>query len=254
MNKIVRVVVVDDNDAVVSSIRRYFKDNEAIKIINILRNGKEALDYLVTNPDLYDLIIMDFVLPQCDGIKILEDMMARKINKKVVVLSGFKDDYSLRQAHRLGVSYFMLKPVDMSILEQRVLDLAAEASEDTLAKLGKIEAEVSNILHDLGIPAHVRGYNFIRDGVIMIYESEGFVTSLTKEIYPKVASKYNTTPSRVERAIRHAIEISWSRGDIKLMEEIFGNSVDFERSRPTNAEFLSGIADRFKIKMKDAIR
>lgn len=170
-----------------------------------------------------------------------------------MVLSSFKDDFTMRRVQALGANYFMLKPVDMDIVNSRIMDLVFHKDEMNLVKANKIEIEVSTLLHDLGIPSHVRGYQYIREGVMLLYANDGVTSLVTKEIYPKIANKYQTTSSRVERAIRHAIEISWTRGDIKLMEDIFGNSVDFDRSRPTNSEFLSTLADRFKLNTKELI-
>lgn len=247
MNKHIRAVVIDDNDAVTSSVNKYFSSNALIEVVRSFNKGKNALEFLIDNPNSYDLIVLDIILPEIDGIKILEELNVRGIKKKVIVLSSFKDDYTIRKIQTLGANYFMLKPVEMHVLENRILDILNQKDEIVLAKSGEVELQVSTLLHDLGIPSHIRGYKYIREGILILYSTDEVVTFVTKEIYPQIANKYETTTSRVERAIRHAIEISWARGDIRLMEEIFGNSVDFDRSRPTNAEFISTIADRFKI-------
>lgn len=247
MNKHIRAVIIDDNDAVTSSVNKYFSSNALIEVVRSFNKGKNALEFLIDNPNSYDLIVLDIILPEIDGIKILEELNVRGIKKKVIVLSSFKDDYTIRKIQTLGANYFMLKPVEMHVLENRILDILNQKDELVLAKSGEVELQVSTLLHDLGIPSHIRGYKYIREGILILYSTDEVVTFVTKEIYPQIANKYETTTSRVERAIRHAIEISWARGDIRLMEEIFGNSVDFDRSRPTNAEFISTIADRFKI-------
>lgn len=253
MNKQVKVVVVDDNEAVIRSVKEYFRNSEIISVIGGFTNGKDALNYLLQNPDQYDLLMLDLILTQFDGIRILEELKNHNINKKIMVLSSFKDDFTMRRVQALGANYFMLKPVDMDIVNSRIMDLVSHKDEMNLVKANKIEIEVSTLLHDLGIPSHVRGYQYIREGVMLLYANDGVTSLVTKKIYPKIANKYQTTSSRVERAIRHAIEISWTRGDIKLMEDIFGNSVDFDRSRPTNSEFLSTLADRFKLNTKELI-
>ena len=143
--------------------------------------------------------------------------------------------------------------MDLSILESRMLELFEHSNNLKYKETINVEVEVSSLLHDLGIPSHVRGYRYIRDGVMLLYESTSMVNLVTKDIYPIIAKKYDTTTTRVERAIRHAIEISWMRGDIKLMEDLFGNSIDFDRSRPTNAEFLTTIADKFKLYTRELI-
>lgn len=253
MNKEIKVVVVDDNEAVLSSVKKYFSNSELINIVGTFNNGKVALDYLINNSSEYDLAILDILLPQIDGIKILQEMKNNNINKKTMILSSFKDDYTIRRLQSYGVCYYMLKPIDLDILNGRILDLFDEAEKVKYSNDSTIEVEVSSMLHNLGIPSHVKGYKYIREGIMLLYSSEDSMHLITKEIYPEIALKFNTTSSRVERAIRHAIEISWIRGDLKLMENIFGNSIDFERSRPTNSEFLTTIADRLKLKNRQFV-
>jgi len=253
MEKQVKVVVVDDNEAVIRSVKEYFRNSEIVSVIGGFTNGKDALNYLLQNPDQYDILMLDLILTHFDGIRIIEELKNHNINKKIMVLSSFKDDFTIRRVQALGASYFMLKPVDMDVVNSRLIDLVMHKDEMKVVKSNKIESEVSVLLHDLGIPTHVRGYQYIREGVMLLYASDGISSLVTKEIYPKIANKYQTTSSRVERAIRHAIEISWSRGDIKLMEDLFGNSIDFDRSRPTNSEFLSTLADKFKLNTKELI-
>lgn len=253
MGKTINAVIIDDNEVVTGSVKKYFSSNAGVKIVESFQDGKEGLDFLVKYVDHYDLIMLDVLLPQIDGLRILEELKARGIEKKIIVLSSYKDDYTIRRAQTLGADYFMLKPFDANSLENRIKDIF---EKDCLAKFREvenIEIEVSTLLHNLGIPSHVRGYQYIREGVLLIYESSKIVTLVTKEIYPKIANKYETTSSRVERAIRHAIEISWVRGDLKLMERIFGNSIDFERSKPTNSEFLTTLADRLRLGKKELV-
>ncbi len=247
MEKQIRVVLVDDNEVTLKGIKEYFKWNDKIKITNSFKDGLEARDYLINHGSEYDLVILDVILSRYDGFKILEELSNSNMNKKVIVLSSFKDEFTVRKSQVLGANYFMLKPIEMEIIESRIIDLVAH-QKDFKVGVGKtIEMELSTLLHDLGIPSHVLGYKYIREGIMLLYEEDDMGILVTKDIYPKIANKYKTTSSRVERAIRHAIEISWNRGDIKLMEEIFGNSIDFDRSKPTNSEFMTTIADRFKI-------
>ena len=254
MRKQVNVVVVDDNDAVTEKIAKYFAVSERINIVKCFNDGKEGLNYLLNNKAKYDLLILDVLLPNIDGIKILEELNKNNIqNKKVIVLSSFKDDYTIRKIQTLNANYYMLKPIDVKVLEDRILDLFENNSELQIAKSSSVEVRVSTLLHDLGIPSHVRGYKYIREGILILYTSNDLLTLVTKDIYPEIAHKYETTIPRVERSIRHAIEISWMRGDIKLMEDLFGNSIDFERSRPTNSEFLTTLADRIKLSSNELI-
>lgn len=253
MDKLIRVVAIDDNEAVLGSVKKYFKGSDKVEVVGVFNNGKNGLDYLLNNTKEYDLILLDILLSQVDGIKILEDLKNSNISKKIIVLSSYKDDYSIRKIQTLNADYYMLKPIDLSILESRMLELFEQVNKFKFKETINVEVEVSSLLHDLGIPSHVRGYRYIRDGVMLLYESSSLVNLVTKDVYPIIAKKYDTTTTRVERAIRHAIEISWMRGDIKLMEDLFGNSIDFDRSKPTNAEFLTTIADKFKLYSKELI-
>ena len=253
MNKIINVVAIDDNENVLSSVRKYFKDSKEVKVVGLFSNGKEGLKYLINNQNDYDVVLLDILMPQIDGIKMLEELNKRNIEKKIIVLSSFKDDYTIKKMQKLKASYYMLKPIDMKILDERIIDLFHESEEIKYQDNYSVEVEVSSLLHDLGIPSHVRGYKYIREGIMMIYTSKEVVNLVTKDIYPEIANRYNTTSSRVERAIRHAIEISWIRGDLKIMEDIFGNSIDFERSKPTNSEFFTTIADRLKLHQKELV-
>ena len=253
MKKPVNVVIIDDNKAVLSSVKKYFWSNAVINLVEVFNNGQDGLDYLIRHNQDYDMVILDILLPQVDGIRILETLKTNNISKKIIVLSSYKDDYTIRQVQKLGANYYMLKPFSMESLEHRIIDVMNSETQRQRLSNNTVEMEVSNLLHDLGIPSHVRGYQYIREGILIIYSHNNPVSLITKEIYPAIASKYETTPSRVERAIRHAIEISWLRGDINKMEDLFGNSIDFDRARPTNSEFLSTLADSIKIKSRNLI-
>ncbi len=249
VEKSIRLVVVDSNEEVTSSIKKYFSENAVIDVVSCINNGIDALNYLINHESDYDTVVMDIMLPEMDGITLLENIKNRKLNKKIIVLSTYKEDYTIKKLISLGVNYYMLKPFSLDSLEGRILDLSKSYDIETNAS-GDALVKVSEILHNLGIPSHIRGYQYIRDGILMIYNNDKYVNFITKEIYPELALKYDTTPSRVERAIRHAIEISWERGDMELMEDLFGHSVAFERSKPTNAEYLNTIADRMRLNNK----
>ncbi len=249
MEKSIRLVVVDNSEEVTSSIKKYFKENAVINVVSCINNGVDALSFLINHEADYDMVIMDLLIPQMDGMTLLENMKSRKINKKVIVLSSYKEDYVIKKLIALGVNYYILKPFSLDSLEERIKDLNKDYEIETNANVNA-EVKISNLLHNLGIPSHIRGYQYIRDGILMIYNNNKYINFITKEIYPELALKYNTTPSRVERAMRHAIEISWERGDVELMDDLFGHSVNFERSKPTNAEYLNTLADRMRLNNK----
>lgn len=244
MNNKIDVIVIDNNDNLAKEIEKYFCNHSVINVVAHKSDGEEALEYLLHNEDKYDLIIMDVLLPKADGIFILSELKKHNIKKKSIILSMFKDNYLLREANKLGVDYYMIKPINFASLERRILDLFYEESnqQDVIS----LQSKISDTLHALGVPTHLRGYQFIREGVRILYTNKN-ISYITKDVYPMIALKFNSTPTRVERAIRHAIEISWNRGDINFLTEVFGSSVDLDRDRPTNAEYLVTIADRIKL-------
>lgn len=244
MDNKINVVVIDDNENLANEVEKYFHNHGLIKVVSILTDGEKALEYLLHNSDCYDLIILDILLPKIDGIFILNELKRHNIKKKIIINTEFKDSYLLREANNLGVNYYMMKPVNFASLEKRIMNMFFD--ESNCVNLTSLQTKISDMLHTLGVPTHLRGYLFIREGVKILYNNDN-ISYITKDVYPMIADKYNSTPTRVERAIRHAIEISWSRGDINVLTEFFGNSVDLDRDRPTNAEYLVTIADRLKI-------
>jgi len=145
--------------------------------------------------------------------------------------------------------YFLLKPYEMVDFEQKLLDIFDDKKEKSKINIyhNNLEISITKLLHGLGVPSHIKGYQYIREGVLLMYENPDIVGAITKELYPEIASRYDTTVSRVERAIRHAIEVSWNRGDLDLMEEIFGHSVDYDRAKPTNSEFIVTVSDKLRL-------
>ncbi len=253
MENTVRVLVVDNNEKTTSKIKEQFSSHAVIKVVNTLTNGEEALNYILNNRNDFDLIIMDLILPEIDGLTILEKMKQENIKKKVIIITSLKKDYTINMANNYGVNYYMLKPFSMLALETRILDLTNKdlmKSKELNETEKEVHVAISKLLHQLGIPSHIKGYTYIRESVFLFYQNSDAYSGITKEIYPEVALRYATTASRVERAIRHAIEVSWTRGDYDLMEEIFGNSVAFDRAKPTNSEFIATIADRLRFDRK----
>lgn len=242
----INVLLIDDNKTLIESIKEYFSSHAVINLVKVLNNGKEGLDYIKNNKDKFDIVLMDIIMPEVDGICILDEMQKDNINKKVIVLSSYGKESVVKLINQFNVDYLMLKPVQPNVLEKRILDVFSVKTEDE--KDSKIELAISRLLHSLGIPSHIRGYQYIRESIYMMYENPDMVGGITKWIYPEIANRFDTTSSRVERAIRHAIEVSWSRGDYDLMDELFGHSVDFDKSKPTNSEFIMTLADSLRLK------
>ena len=244
MKNSINVLVIENNISLTKDIEKYFSSNERIKIIGSAIDGEEGLSFIINNHRNIDVIVMDLILPKLDGLFVLSELEKRDIHKNIIITTSFKDDKIMEEANGYGVDYYMLKPVNFMSLEKRILSI--DTGKNTNKMFNK-EAIVADMLHKLGIPSHIRGYQYIKEGIMIVYNGGKHISYITKDIYPEIARRYNTTPSRVERAIRHAIEISWNRGDVSLMEETFGNSININRDKPTNAEFLTTIADRLKI-------
>ena len=250
MKTIINTLVVDDSKEFTSSVKEYFKNNAVIKIVDVLNDGEEAVDYIKKHQDSIDVILMDLIIPGKDGLQILEELEEAKIKKHMIILSSYRKDYTIRMTNRYNVDYYMLKPVNLSSLENRIKEVMDENKVELYTEKQvnpKIQLQVTELLHNLGVPSQIKGYQYLREGILMLYESTGLIGGITKEVYPEIALRYNTTPSRVERAIRHAIEVSWNRADYEMMNKIFGHSIDYDRAKPTNSEFMVTLSDALRL-------
>lgn len=251
------MVVVDDNMEVTELISGYFK-NKRRKVKYTFTRGEDVLEYLKDNK--VDLLILDIFMPGLDGIGVLERLqntMVYNRPKHIIMLTAFSNDKVMRRASDLGADYFILKPLDMNRLSQiidsiptsstdsgsKVVNLA-EYKEDSSYSLSK---EITKLLHEIGVPAHIKGYLYLRESIGMVYEDLELLGSITKVLYPEVARRYKTTSSRVERAIRHAIEVSFNRGNADVITKIFSYTICYSKSKPTNSEFIAMIADRLRL-------
>ena len=239
------ILVVDDNMSFVKTIKDYFKDSDNYEIKYVAKEGTEALSILKNSSNKVDLVLLDLVMPRKDGIYLLEEMNKENIKKDIIVMTSFNSDYVLKRVSGLGIKYFMLKPFEMKDLENRMDAALTPVTSITQDKDLKIS--LTKLLHELGMPSHIKGYEYIREGIMLLYNDPSIIGGITKELYPEIADKYKTSVSRVERAIRHAIEVSWNRGNLDLMEEVFGHSVDYDKAKPTNSEFIVTLADKLKL-------
>jgi two-component system response regulator (stage 0 sporulation protein A) len=248
MDKI-KVLMVDDNLNLVEMVKEYFKNHETISINFEAYDGEQGIELIDKERDHYDLIILDLIMPKKDGIYVLEEMKKRGISKKVIVATSYNASEVIREVSEYGVSYFILKPFELPDLEKRILESNRKKEETKNIDFyyNNLQISITKMLHELGIPSHIKGYQYIREGIGIIFERPETIGGITKELYPELADKFDTTVSRVERAIRHAIEVSWNRGNWSLMEEIFGHSVDIDKAKPTNSEFIVTIADKLRL-------
>lgn len=249
MDKI-KVAIVDDNVSLVGMIKEYFKTSGVIEIVNEAYDGEEGLNLIEREYNNFDVLILDLIMPKKDGLYVLKEMSKRNIVKNTIVETSYNAPEVIREVAELGAKYLILKPFELDDLEKRILELANR--ENAYGKnidfmSSNLQITITRLLHQLGIPAHIKGYQYIRDGISIVYNNPDFIGGITKELYPELAKRYSTTVSRVERAIRHAIEVSWNRGDLKTMEEIFGHSVDVDKTKPTNSEFIVTIADKLRV-------
>ena len=248
----IKVLVVDDNEGLVSLIKEYFSGSEKIEVVGCASNGEEAINIFKEGKIEFDIMLLDLIMPKKDGIAVLKYMKDNNVKKKVIVMTSYNEEETIRDVSEFGVRYYCLKPFDLEDLNNKIIQtIAFKKSNDKIIEIENkdIQIQVTKLLHALGIPSHIKGYQFIRSAILMVYENPGLIGGITKELYPDLSIKFNTSVQRVERAIRHAIEVSWLRGDIDLMEEIFGHSVDIDRAKPTNSEFIVTIADKLRLEM-----
>ena len=248
--KKLRVLMIDDNIELISMIKEYFNNHASIEVVLTATDGEDGLKLAEERQNEYDVILLDLIMPKRDGLTIIEELNNLGIDKKIIVLTSYSGGDMIKKVSELGVNYFILKPFELGDLERRINDcgnIDESINKSVDIHYNNLQISITKILHELGVPSHIKGYQYIREGIIILYEKPEVIGGITKELYPDIAKKFATTVSRVERAIRHAIEVSWNRGDWDLMEEIFGHSVDIDKAKPTNSEFIVTIADKLRL-------
>lgn len=246
--KKIRVLMIDDNVNLTKMVEEYFSDHKEIEIVMKAHDGGEGLNLILNKEGEYDLVLLDLVMPNKDGIYVLDELKKRNIAKNIIVVTSYNAPEMIRKVSEYGVNYYILKPFELVDLENRILDVFKVVKGGSINLYhNNLQISITKMLHELGMPSHIKGYQYIRDGIDMIYNNPEIIGGITKDLYPDIASKYDTTVSRVERAIRHAIEVSWNRGNWDFMEEVFGHSVDIDKAKPTNSEFIVTIADKLRL-------
>ncbi|MBQ4266091.1 MAG: sporulation transcription factor Spo0A [Clostridia bacterium] len=254
----VRVVVADDNLQLQSMITEYLNQQSGIEVVGAASNGIEAVRLVQEKKP--DVLVCDMIMPQMDGYGVLESLAAMKLAQRpgVIALTALGRDDFITRAINLGACYYMVKPFDFSVLTQRVLEAAGENEraaaiglqmrEEACTNADNLEERIANLFLTVGIPAHIKGYQYLREAVKMVIENPDLMGRITKELYPGIAHRFGTTSSKVERAIRHAIEVAWNRGRIEALDEAFGRNVCSLDDKPTNGEFIALVSDRLRIK------
>ena len=244
----IKVLMIDDNENLVEMVKEYFVDNDKIEVTMCAYDGEDGLDKIINEKDNYDIVLLDLIMPKKDGLYVLENIKERNMNINVIVETSYNAPDVIRKVSEYGVNYYILKPFELVDLETRILDVFKLVTSDSINLYhNNLNISITKMLHELGMPSHIKGYQYIREGISMVYNNPDIIGGITKELYPDIAIKYDTTVSRVERAIRHAIEVSWNRGNWDFMEEVFGHSVDIDKAKPTNSEFIVTIADKLRL-------
>ena len=254
--KTIKVLMIDDNMQLVDMVKEYFSSHAVIEIVDSANNGSEGLKLLETKAKEYDIVLLDLIMPGMDGIKLLEEVEKQNIDTKIIVLTSYNSPEVIRKVSCLGIKYFMLKPFELSDLEGKILEYSKDEvnGRKTIDLFySNLQMSITKLLHELGVPSHIKGYSYIREGITLVFDDPSLSSAITKELYPAIAKKYDTTTSRVERAIRHAIEVSWNRANWELMEEVFGYRVDIDKAKATNSEFIVTLADKLRLEFHECV-
>lgn len=248
-SKKIKLMIADDNREFCELLKEFIGQEDDLQLIGVANNGVEALE--IINEERPDVVVLDIIMPHLDGIGVLEKLSQGAVAQrpKVIMLTAFGQESITQRAVELGADYYILKPFDFTVLATRIRQLAdgETVPHYTPAKTKNLDVAVTNVIHEMGVPAHVKGYQYLRDAILMVIEEVNLLGAVTKELYPMIAQKYSTTPSRVERAIRHAIELAWDRGNVEMMGKFFGYTINLERGKPTNSEFIAMVADKLRI-------
>lgn len=258
----ISVLIADDNKEFCSILNDYLLNQRDIVVTGIAKDGREALELIVERKP--DLVILDIIMPHLDGLGVLEKLNTMELEKvpRIIILSAVGQDKITQQAITLGADYYTVKPFDMEVFTKRIREMFTNSAGETSSirtsssyqptssiistpvenrSRGPIdlETEITNIIHEVGVPAHIKGYMYLREAITMVVNDMELLSAVTKELYPSIAKKYNTTASRVERAIRHAIEVAWGRGQVDAINRLFGYTIHGDKGKPTNSEFIA---------------
>lgn len=272
MDNSISVLLADDCEEFVKSVKDYLDNQDGITVAGVAHDGREAFELIKeTKPDV---VLLDMIMPYVDGLGVLKRIKNTNLEKEPVcmMLSGVGQEKATQKAADLGAQYFMLKPFEFDSLTERIREFGGDCSMPVRDKAPAsvnsdqtayndapkkcydredLEVVVTKIIHEVGVPAHIKGYQFIRSAILMAIENIEIINHITKQLYPDLAKMYKTTPSRVERAIRHSIEVAWNRGRTETMEKLFGYTVSSDKGKPTNSEFIAMIADNVRLRMRN---
>lgn len=254
------IAIADDNERMLQLLDQIVSSDDELQVVGKAGNGEELIDIIRTKKP--DVVLLDIIMPKLDGLAVMDRVNHEPELKKpaFIVISAVSQEKMTEDAFALGADYYILKPFDNDTVVNRIKRVRAREAR-SYGKLKKVssyesqksymernlEADVTNIIHEVGVPAHIKGYQYLRDAIIMSVNDMEMLNSITKILYPTIAKRHQTTPSRVERAIRHAIEVAWSRGKMDTIDELFGYTVNNGKGKPTNSEFIALIADKIRL-------
>ena len=258
------VAIADDNEKMVEVLSKIIDQDEELKLVGKAHNGEEICNIIKEKQP--DVVVLDIIMPKVDGLSVMERFSHDENLKKVpsfIVVSAVGQERITEDAFDLGADYFMLKPFDNKMLlnrikhirragERRVREMnrPRQKEEENTYNSGNLETDVTDIIHEIGVPAHIKGYQYLRDAITMVVKDREMMEAVTKILYPEIAKKNLTSSSRVERAIRHAIEVAWGRGSLEVIDELFGYTISTGKGKPTNSEFIAMVADRIRLQLK----
>lgn len=262
MQRKVKIVIADDNKEFRLILKDFLVSKGVFDVVDMVDDGLKALDAVEKHDP--DILILDIIMPHLDGLGVIEKLHKKELKRfpKVIILSAVGHDKVTQRAINMGVDYYIVKPFNFESFAERLLQISELESSRIQNKTKEIaynekantelslEVKITDILHEVGVPAHIKGYQYLRTSIIDVVNNIEILGAITKELYPMIASKYNTTPSRVERAIRHAIEVAWTRGKIETINNIFGYTIHNNKGKPTNSEFIAMIADKLRLEQK----
>ena len=262
------VAIAEDNPKTMELLNDMLKNEEGIKVVGNAKNGDEAYDMIIDSKP--DVVLLDVIMPEMDGITVMERVKAEgnmEKNPRFIIVSAAGSEDMTKDAFNLGANYFIMKPFRKEVIIDKILLVGGHRKGSRRLNLTgprrigpcesisdyteqDLETDITQILHEIGVPAHIKGYQYLRDAISISVEDQDMLTSVTKVLYPNIAKKRQTTPSRVERAIRHAIEVAWNRGKMETINQIFGYTVSNGKGKPTNSEFIALLSDKIRLDYK----
>ena len=250
----IRVMLADDNRGLLKLLTDYLARKPDIEVVAAISDGVEIPQAVLEHAP--DILVMDIIMPRQDGFMTLQRLNEADfpVKPRVIVLTGLARDDFIMRAIRLGASYYMVKPFDMELLYERIVEVAREQPASILAPAApeggeeSVDERITNLFLTLGIPAHIKGYQYLREAVRMVLEDHGLINRITKELYPGIARRFDTSASKVERAMRHAIEVAWTRGRLETVNQMYGYKVFKREDKPTNGEFIALVSDKIAVK------